>query len=452
MALVVIADLIIRAGDLTAHYTNEGVWPTELLHDFGWNKGYWSLHALDGTYNLELSLFVLHFIFAFCLLVGFKTQLFTLLTWLFTISLHNRNLFILQGGDDLLRLILLWGIFLPWQAHYSVDSKLKPQKTKQNISANLGYLLLLTSVYFFSANLKSSPQWHSEGSAVYYALSLEQLRLPLGEWLYGFPVLLKLFTWFVLYGEYLIAVLLLLPSKKGTYRFIAFILLFLIHLGIGLTLYVGLFFVIGIISAIGILPTFMMNKLENIFNRSAKKTLEYSESPTPSFLLKWINKVLCALLIFLCILVNLSTVSWFPYEMRDELAYTSNTLRLNQYWGMFSPSVMQKDGWFVYHGMDSIGRQWDLRRNEDYVDYAKPKRIVNMYKNDRWRKLAENMQKDSYTFLRPLYCKYRIHRWNKRHPEKKISSLSIYFMEKENLADYKTTTPVKILHCVCYDD
>src|SRR5687768_9236884 len=99
IALVVIVDLLIRSSDLRAFYTDEGLWPTRLIYTFGWNTGYWSLHAIQGTFTWELVLFCLHFLSAFGLLLGFKTRWSTLLTWLFTISLHNRNIFILQSGD-----------------------------------------------------------------------------------------------------------------------------------------------------------------------------------------------------------------------------------------------------------------------------------------------------------------------------------------------------------------
>jgi hypothetical protein len=127
-------------------------------------------------------------------------------------------------------------------------------------------------------------------------------------------------------------------------------------------------------------------------------------------------------------------------------------LRLNQYWGVFSPTVMKRDGWFVYYGIDSLGRQWDLRRNEDYVDFSKPAHIVNMYKNDRWRKLAENLQSDASAFLRPLYCKYILSNWNSKHPEKKIVTLNLYFMEKKSLPNYRTTAVEKKIFCVCIND
>jgi hypothetical protein len=448
IGIIVMADLFIRGNDLKAHYTDSGIWSVKLMYTLGWKAGSWSLHALSGEYSWELILFILHFMFAAFLVLGFKTKLSTLLVWLFTISLHNRNIYIQQSGDDLLRLVLFWGLFLKWGNCYSLDSRKANDIQKQATIPNLGYLLLIASVYFFSVSLKTSNEWHADGNAVYYALSLEQLRLPVGDWLYQFPGFLKLFTWLVYYTELILPLLILWPSKKGYLRFTAFLLIILLHTGFGLTLYVGLFFVIGMVSSIGLLPKFVLDKMETTFHLKIKKTSFKKNKPN-----NWhpVLNTVSVIIIFLSLAINLATVNWFSYELRGEMLYPVNVLRLDQNWGMFSPSVLKKDGWFVYHGMDSIGRQWDLRRNEDYVDYAKPTHIVKMYKSDRWRKLAENLQNDTYTFLRPPYCQFILKDWNRRHPEKKIFTLNLYYMEKESLPDYKTTPAQKKLYCVCND-
>ncbi len=449
IAIVIMADLIIRGGDLTAHYTDAGLWPTNIIHNFGWKTGTWSLHELSGTYGWVASLFILHFILALFLLIGYQTKLATLLVWLLTISLHNRNLFVQQSGDDLLRLTLFWGLFLPWNAYYSIDARKKAIPLKQNAIANIGYLLLLASVYFFTVCLKTSSEWRSEGSAIYYALSLEQLRLPLGDILYQYPTLMKLLTWFVFYIEVLIPILILWPSKKGNLRLIAFILILLLHTGIGLTLYVGLFFIINMVTGIGLLPKKVMDAFETKL-KIKKTTIVLSIKKTTA--VRYTTNSICAFVIVISLIINLSAVNWFKYELKQEVWYPVNVFRLDQYWGMFSPNVLKKDGWFVYHGMDSIGRQWDLYRNNEYVDYKKPKHIVKMYKTDRWRKLAENMQNDNYTFLRPQYCRYIIREWNKKHPGKKMNMLNFYYMEKENLRGYKTGEVQKKLFCVCNDN
>ncbi len=449
IALIIIVDLLIRGSDLTAHYTDEGLWPTNLIHNFGWKTGNWSLHELSGSYAWVLSLFILHFIFALFLLFGYKTKAATLIVWLLTISLHNRNLFIQQSGDDLLRLLLFWGLFLPWHAYYSIDSKKTAISFKQNTLANMGYLLLLASVYFFTVSLKTSPEWRSEGSAIYFALSLEQLRLPAGDLLYQFPVLMKLLTWFVFYTELAIPILILWPTNKCNLKLIAFILIALLHIGIGLTLYVGLFYIINIIAGVGLLPKKIIDQLETKFKIKKQAIILSIKKTNP---VNYFTNAICSIVIIISIIINLSAVNWFGYELRKEVWYPVNVFRLDQYWGMFSPNVLKKDGWFVYHGMDSIGRQHDLYRNNDYVDYKKPEHIVKMYKSDRWRKLAENMQNDSYTFLRPQYCRYIIKKWNKEHPAKKMNMLNLYYMEKINLPSYKTSEVKKNLFCVCNGD
>lgn len=469
IAIIMMADLIIRASDLTAHYTDDGMWRTELIKTFGYSTGYWSLHATSGNCWWIVFLFTIHFVFAFFLLVGFKTKFSTLVVWLLLISLHNRNLFVLQSGDDLLRLLLFWGLFLPWANCYSIDCKKCFAPKKQSVIANLGYLLLIASVYFFTVNLKTSTEWHSEGSAIYYALSLDQMRLPImGNWLFQYPALMRVLTWFVFYAELIIPFLILVPAKKGYMRIIAFCLILILHIGIGLTLYVGLFYVINIAVAIALVPKFVLDKLQTKFKSYYKivfpKTIPLERGQGEviknklfynGFLYKSkriVTSYFATLIICLCLILNLSSMKWFSYELRSEFYYPINILRLNQYWGMFSPSVLKKDGWFVYYGIDSVGRQWDLYQNEDYVNFEKPKHIVSMYKTDRWRKLAENMQSDNYTFLRPLYGKYILKTWNKNHPNKKMSTLNLYYMTKENLPNYKTTIPIKNLYTVSIDN
>jgi hypothetical protein len=223
----------------------------------------------------------------------------------------------------------------------------------------------------------------------------------------------------------------------------------MLHIGIGLTLYVGLFFIINIITSIGLLPRSVMDQLETKLKLTKNKFSGRIKKPTS---LKYISNSICIIVIGISIIINLSAVKWFSYELRQEVWYPVNVFRLDQFWGMFSPSILKKDGWFVYHGVDSVGRQHDLYHDNDYVAYKKPEHVVKMYKSDRWRKLAENMQSDNYTFLRPQYCRYILREWNKNHPEKKMLMLNFYFMEKINLADYKTSEIKKNLFCVCNDN
>ena len=259
---------------------------------------------------------------------------------------------------------------------------------------------------------------------------------------------MRLITWTVLVLEVMIPLLILFPSRFGTTRWIAFVLICILHIGIGVTLYVGLFFIIGIVCAIGMLPASTMDFFESRF-----KSLQvpvYRAVP-PRGVTKHVVGAFCMIVIIFEIIVNAGTVRSFSYELRRELWYPVNALRLDQHWGMFSPSVLKKDGWYVLHGVDSAGNAWDLRHNKSQIDYTKPAHIVSLYKSDRWRKLAENLQNDNFTFLRPLYASYILRTWNAEHPEKKLSTLNLYFMEKENLPGYRSTEIKKVLYCVSND-
>jgi hypothetical protein len=449
VAFIVLVDLLIRMGDLSAFYTDQGIWPTQLIYNFGWKAGYWSLHALNGNYSWQLVLFSLHMLAATCLLFGYRTRMSTVLVWLLTISLHNRNLYILQAGDDLLRLTLFWGIFLPWQNHYSVDARNVRSSSHQSILAVSGYYLLIASVYIFSFFLKTGGDWR-EGSAVYYALSLEQLRLPgMGDFLYGYPLLMKMLSWIVLGLELLIPIFILYPSRNGRTRWWAFVMILILHAGISLHLYVGLFSIISIVTAIGLIPAGKIEWITSTFNWLRGNKQLMINAANSNLAIRSRNFFLIVVIIA-CLLMNLSTLPAWPYQLRSPFSNFVHSLRLDQHWGMFSPAVLKEDGWLVYEGIGHSGNTLDLRTGNSEVSFAKPAHIVSHYKNDRWRKLAENLQSPHYTFLRPLYADYVLNEWNQVHPEQPLIAMNLYFMEKTNLADYRSSDVRKQLLYASY--
>ena len=128
LAIIVIIDLCMRATDLTAHYTDSGV-----LSRFDYvnaisNKFFISFHLANGTETFQIILFGMHFVLGCVLFLGYRTRIVTILIFAFTVSLHARNPLILNGGDDILRLLLFWSIFLPIGANWSVDSAMNTLK------------------------------------------------------------------------------------------------------------------------------------------------------------------------------------------------------------------------------------------------------------------------------------------------------------------------------------
>ena len=200
LASIIIMDLVARARDLTAHYSDEGVLPrAALLGDIGqWAP---SLHLMSGSPKIQALLFMLAGVVALALLVGYRTRAATILSWLLLLSLQARNPAIMQGGDMLLYLLLFWGIFLPLDARFSVDAALNEDVQRvPNAFFSMATMALLVQamcVYTFGALLKTSPTWIPDGTAVYYALHLDYLVTPIGPWLRRFPLLLGFLTYFV---------------------------------------------------------------------------------------------------------------------------------------------------------------------------------------------------------------------------------------------------------------
>jgi hypothetical protein len=247
--------------------------------------------------------------------------------------------------------------------------------------------------------------------------------------------------------ELLIPILILLPTSKPWIKLSAIAIIFILHISIGSTMYVGLFYLIDLSTALAMLPgkfldRFTMLKINNVnkIKTSTHKYWTYIKTPILTFI------------VALCLILNFSYMSWFSYELTDGMHVVINTLRLNQYWGMFSPHIMKEDGWYVYEGYTDSGKHWDLYNNTPFIKAEKPEHLVKHYKSDRWRKLAENIQRNEYTFLRPLYCKYYLNKWNTEHPENKMRSLDFIFFQETSDENYKVKPLERKQFCFCVSD
>lgn len=449
--LVLLTDLFIRSLSIKAFFTDEGVLPIEILKQYNWSPNYFSFHALSGDLWWQIILFIINALCIILLIIGYRTRLFTFICWVFLTSIQNRNPFILQGGDDMLRLLLLWAIFLPWGERYSIQKKSSYANSYFDW-ANICYLLLSASVFFFSALLKTSPEWRTEGTALYYALSLDQIRMPGGSVLYQFPVIMKLLTYVVFYIELLAPILLILPFVPSKIRLIGIISYLCLFIGIASTVYVGLFYIIGITSLIGLLPSSVIDWFEKRFYKSNTQYEETEYTPNTSFIVAVIQISKNYFVIFVaifCLMMNLGSVKKFPYALDSDIVYYGKALRLEQNWGMFAPYILKDDGWFVYSALRNDRKYIDIKNNTDTVSFNKPKYPVCEFESDRWRKFQENYTFNNNNYMRPFYCKYLLNKWNKEHPNEHILDLTIFFMKETSLPDYKTAPIIKTAVCNC---
>jgi predicted DCC family thiol-disulfide oxidoreductase YuxK len=264
VALMVLADLASRARDLTAHYTDAGVLPRadHLRLPGGWR---WSVHLLGGSATVEALLFALAALIALALLAGYRTRLATVLSWLFLASLQARNPTLVQGGDNLLLLLLFWGMFLPLGARFAIDAALDRRAGEAPNAycsvATAALLVQCMSVYFFSAFLKSGPAWWPDGTAVYFALHLDHLATPFAVWFRQFAPVLTGLTYYVWLLELVGPILMFVPLGFPWLRLALQAMFITMHIGFFLCLEIGLFPFISITSLLAFTPGIVWDRL-----------------------------------------------------------------------------------------------------------------------------------------------------------------------------------------------
>ena len=123
LGLILIADLLIRAPDLILWLSDDGLTPREWI--IQWNNEWrFSLYFIHGHWLWAVLLNCVAALSAVALILGYRTRLSTLASFVLLGSLHFRAPMLLQGGDILLVAMLFWSIFLPMGARYSIDATL----------------------------------------------------------------------------------------------------------------------------------------------------------------------------------------------------------------------------------------------------------------------------------------------------------------------------------------
>ncbi len=242
---ILLFDLVGRLPELEAFYTDHGVLPRDvLLGQFGepWAI---SIHLMSGQRAVQLVLFLVAIAFALSLTVGYWTRLSAVVSWFLVSSMQVRNPFVLHGGDDVLRVLLFWSMFAPLGSWFSLDRALNPKTPKPDplhlSFGSLALMLQLCAVYWCAAVLKLHPVWQTEGSAIYYALNLDQFATPFGRFLLEFPQLCRALTFATLIFELVGPVLAFCPAVGGGIRLLIVLLFIGFHAGLGLSLYLGIF-------------------------------------------------------------------------------------------------------------------------------------------------------------------------------------------------------------------
>lgn len=454
LGCVLLYDTSARLLEAGAFYTDLGVLPRAPYVEQFQGRWSWSLHLLSGEAGVQYVLFALAAAFAAAFLAGYRTRLATLGSLLLLISLHNRNPFVISASDQLMRVLMFWTLFLPVGAAYSVDRALaRGDAGRPRAYASVGtaaFILQACLVYWFTAALKSDTAWWREGSALYYALSIDYLTTDFGRLLLGFPALLTALSYFTVAFEAVGPALVFLPRRNGPARTAVVFAFVLFHLGMTPFLTLGTFPFVCAAMWAALLPAWFWERAARRLGRAAEPATPTTTSAatTPAATTSatttaatmttparrapaWLNAVAAAFFAY-TLLWNFATATAGRVRVPEQAAWVGHATGLAQIWNMFAPIPKKEDGWYVIPARLAGGGEVDIFRDGAPVNWAKPADASALYPNAYWQKYLEYVWLADFAPLRLHYARHLCRRWNGAHDgADRLKTFDVVYMRED---------------------
>lgn len=346
-----------------------------------YNNSYWYCSCLYGLY-----------ISSFALLIGYRYRWACALAFISLLLLQLRNPFILQGGDNLLRLLLIWLMLLPANTYLAIQ---KQSSLRVHQMVWVGYVFQIALIYATSAWLKGA-EWSQSFSAVSYAFAHQGVAKPFATQLLQYPSLLSAATAMVYYAEWLLPLMLIIGIWNKTISYIGATGLVLFHVMNAVFLNIGLFPWVGLVSLIPLLP----------INRLNLKSPELMSA----------SKFVLAIHVCVVLLILLSALYVVPYTNKNTAtAHSIRNSGLHQRWDMFAPTVSKV---FVRFVMLT-----DIPASSNHVSKQPHE---SLFEKDRFRKFGEYASDASHSYLAYALCNYLKQR------DATIRNKTLYIIHAEN--------------------
>lgn len=451
---LILTDLLIRSVSFEEHYGRLGAFPVTVAFEMGLQPTNLSLHVLNGTTGYQGLLFLLHAFFALMLLLGWRTRLFTILCFVMAVSLQNRNFLILNGGDNWMRLVLFWAIFLPWGDRWSLDS-LKNRSEEVNFVSNVASFGLLTQVmivYFVSALYKTGPAWRTEGSAIYLALHQLEWNSDLGTYFLYFPNFLMVLSFAIMLYELIGPWLLICPCAFGPVRTFSTLAFIGFHFGLEVCMELGVFPLVGMCTLLGLFPAWAWERFPL---RSLGRALDWAYHPrswnrrlveqagSSEPLTHWVTPYLLWLVALFTLTWNMSGRQGESFPLPQSFKVAGQLMALNQYWGLFAPEPGRTGGWLVLEAQLSDGSVIDLQTNQA-IDWSPP-RSSSVFPTQRVKRWWVGVTNEDYKAVRPYVASWLVRRWrtlNKRD-SLDIERVRGHWVSRKTLPNFEDSVPTK---------
>ena len=218
LGIFILYDLCDMLPDARTWFSDEGVLPLPTLLTSWARSDRFSLLDAFNWLPLTYAYFAFAFAVVICLIIGYRTRLMSVLTFLLIASIQERCPPMFDGSDDVIRLLSAWHMFCPSGNVWSVDALLAERRGKPLAREGCALFIRLIQVqiawiYLDTVIRKMKGSSWIAGDALHYGLHLNHVfgrtwAAALAE----MPPVVMALSWFTLAMEWSYPFLTILPS------------------------------------------------------------------------------------------------------------------------------------------------------------------------------------------------------------------------------------------------
>jgi Vitamin K-dependent gamma-carboxylase len=418
VAMALLVDLVSRVRDFGALYGARGVLPPELARTL------WDLRVAVSPFTWVAGSPPLLWVgaallaaAAVCLALGVFPRLAAAVAWGLLAALQDRNPALYMSGDRYLLLLLMWCILLPTGARLSLCPA-PPGITRLRSWAGGGLMLQVMLVYMVTGLKKTGPEW-SDGTALWYALSLDEYVTAVGRWLRSQTALIGPLSFAVKWVEIFGPLLVLSAWRNDLARIIAVALFWALHLGLHASQAIGVFQIVGLAAWLVFLPS-------TLWDWRGARAPAGGEVPVRDggriAAATWSERLALVPIAYLVIVMGYTVtgilVSGRHYPEPALVSRVARVLHLHEGWAMFS-SIPPRRLWYLAPGRLADGSEVEVLRRGP-LDWERPLDLQSAQRGFRWtlylgNAIQRGIHEEPFRATYPALLDYLCRDWNGRN-------------------------------------
>jgi len=430
LGLMLFCDVVKRSLTLREHYTADGVFPGAIASQLEPDFWLFRVFLLSDRTEVQALLFVVAAVLAVCVLVGYRTKLATILSFVFLVSIIRRNPYACHTGDIWLEVQTFWAMFLPLGACFSIDRlRGRAPRIEGNAFfsvATIAVFVQLWVFYFMAGYLKHGYELWVRGEALHVFTGIVEYTRPFGAVLGQHPGLCRFLTYFTLVLEMGGPFLLFVPFFTAQLRLLMIVLFAGFHLAIQLSVYIGIFELLSIVALLQVLPALfwdsvlprvpVLGSIARMARRRRPRLRPGFARPLPRGIAAG-GQILAGLSLAMVLVSNLNTARTGTIRVPRKLDDYARQIGLIQNWNVFTDLDNLFFGWYLVLGQTNEGRVVDVQAGTDYVGIQAPEHPAESFTNHNQRRFWGQAARPGQEWLRFHLARHLQVIWNEEHAD-----------------------------------